>query len=119
MIFQQINLSTALILPLQNLVAKTPLPESLECLFDPQRSFGNPLRALFLKNRDLFCYGEIFVSNTRGPLGCLRGFLPSGPKPIGGNNKRALTEQMTVQMEQLGIIHVAEWFWDSKEVVYV
>ena len=51
--------------------------------------FGNPLRALFLKNGDFFCYGEIFVPNTRGPLGCLLGFWPrrpkpSGPKPCGG-----------------------------------
>ena len=46
--------------------------------------FGNPLRALFLKNRDFFCYGEIFVPNTRGPLGCLLGFWLSGPKPCGG-----------------------------------
>ena len=44
MIFQQINLNTALIFPLENLVTKTPLPESFECLFDPKRSFGNPLR---------------------------------------------------------------------------
>ena len=51
--------------------------------------FGNPSRALFLKNRDFFCYGEIFVPNTRGPLGCLLGFWPSGPKPCVGNNKRA------------------------------
>ena len=26
--------------------AKTPLVDSLECFFDPQRSFGNPLRTL-------------------------------------------------------------------------
>ena len=32
----------------------------------------NTLRALFLKNRDFFCNSEIF--------------LPSGPKPCGGNN---------------------------------
>ena len=43
--------------------------------------FGNTLRALFLKNRDFFCYGEIFLPNTRGPLGCLLGFWPSGSKP--------------------------------------
>ena len=24
--------------------AKTPLPDSFECFFDPHRSFGNPLR---------------------------------------------------------------------------
>ena len=47
--------------------------------------FGNPLRALFLKNRDFFCQGEIFLPNTRGPLGCLLGFWPSGPKACGGN----------------------------------
>ena len=49
--------------------------------------FGNTLRALFLKNGDFFCYGEIFLPNTRGPraLGCLLGFWPSGPKPCRGN----------------------------------
>ena len=46
--------------------AKTPLPDSFECFFDPQRSFGNPLPALFLKNRNFFCYGEIFLPNTWG-----------------------------------------------------
>ena len=51
--------------------------------------FGNPLRALFLKNRDFFCHGVIFVTNTRGPLGCLLGFWPSGPKPCGGNFNKA------------------------------
>ena len=30
-------------------------------------------------------YTEIFLPNTRGPLGCLLGFWPSGPKPCGGN----------------------------------
>ena len=43
-IFQQINLSTALIFRLLNLAAQTPLSESFKCLFDPQRGFGNPLR---------------------------------------------------------------------------
>jgi len=71
------------------LLRQTPLPESFEmllpdsfdCLSDPQQSFGNPLRAMFLKNRDFFCYGEIFFPYTWGPLGCLLGFWPSGPKP--------------------------------------
>ena len=72
--------------------AKTPLPDSFECFFDPQRSFGNTLRTFgqylasnTLKNRDFFWYCEIFLPNTRGPLGCLLGFWPSGPKPCGGN----------------------------------
>ena len=93
---------------------KTPLPDSFECFFDPQRSFGNPLRTfrqslanfsaipcelfgntlrvLFLKNRDFFCYGEIFLPNTRGALGCLLGFWSSGPKPCGGNTLRLIFE---------------------------
>ena len=37
-----------------------------------------------MKNREFFCYGEIFLPNTRGPLGCLLGFWSSGPKPCGG-----------------------------------
>ena len=52
----------------------------------PCELFGNTLRALFLKNRDFFWYCEIFLPNTRGPLGCLLGFWPSGPKPCGAIN---------------------------------
>ena len=82
--------------------AKTQLPDSFECFSDPQRSFGNLLRALFLQNRDFFWYFEIFLPNTRGPLGCLLGFWPSGPKPCGGKyfstsenfTKRVLIEQI-------------------------
>ena len=51
--------------------AKTPLPDSFECLSTPSEVsailcvlFGDPLRALFLKNPDFFCCREIFVSNT-------------------------------------------------------
>ena len=51
----------------------------------PCEVFGNTLRALFLKSRDFFWYYEIFLPNTRGSLGCLLGFWPSGPKPCGGN----------------------------------
>ena len=34
---------------IQNLVVYNMLPESFACLFDPQRTFGNPLRAVFSK----------------------------------------------------------------------
>ena len=34
---------------IQNLVVYNTLPESFACLFDPQRTFGNPLRAVFSK----------------------------------------------------------------------
>ena len=54
----------------------------------PYVLFGNPLRGLFLKNRDFFCCSEIFVPNTRGPLGCLLEFWPSGPKPCGSNYRK-------------------------------
>ena len=37
-------------------------------------------------SRYFFCYGEIFLPNMRGPLGCLLGFWPFGPKPCGGKN---------------------------------
>ena len=76
---------------LSDLETKTPLPESFACLFDPQRIFGNPLRTFgqsfasrFLQTRDFSCNGKISVHITRGPLGCLRGFWSSGPKPCGG-----------------------------------
>ena len=44
-----------------------------------------PCEPCSLKNRDFFWYCEIFLPNTWGPLGCLLGFWPSGPKPCGGN----------------------------------
>ena len=100
MIFFSFNYSSSL--STSESRAKTPLPDSFKCFFDPQRSFGNPsrtfrqsgpcelfgntLRALFLKNRDFFWYCQIFLPNTQGPLRCLLGFWPSGPKPCGGNN---------------------------------
>ena len=92
MIFLSFNCSSSF--SLSESRAKTPLPVSFECFFDPRRSFGNPLRALFLKYRDFFCYSEIFFSNTRGPLECLLGFWPSGPKPFGGN-KEVLPTKLT------------------------
>ena len=64
-----------------------------EVLAIPCVLFGNPLRALFLKNRDFFCHGVIFVPNTRGPLGCLLGVWPSGPKPCGGNHPYDVVEK--------------------------
>ena len=42
-----VNLNAALPFSLQNLVAKTPVPDSFECFLDPQQSFGNPLRTYF------------------------------------------------------------------------
>jgi len=72
--------------------SKTSLPESFECLFDPQRSFGNPLRTFrqsfaspVLEKWRFFLLRPNFHPYTRGPLGCLLGFWPSGPKPCGGN----------------------------------
>ena len=56
-IFQQINQSLSRKLyALQNLALKNPLPESFACFFDPQRTFGNPLRT-FWQNRDFSCHG--------------------------------------------------------------
>ena len=64
---------------------QTPPPEPLEILLldSFERSFGNPLRALFLRNRGFFYCGGIFAPNTRRPLACFFGFWPSGPKPCG------------------------------------
>ena len=72
---------------IQNLVVYNTLHESFACLFDPQRIFGNPLRAVFSKI-EIFSGTVKFSLYTRGVLGCLLGFWPSGPKPCGGNNKR-------------------------------
>ena len=79
--------------PVQNFVQRlrSQTPSSVsstpnEVSAIPCELFGNILRALFLKNRDFFWYCEIFLPNTRGPLGCLLGFWPSRPKPCGGND---------------------------------
>ena len=79
------HLITALPFPLQNLVQglRSQTPSSVsstpsEVSAIPCVLFGNTLRALFLKNRHFFCYGVIFLPNTRGPLGCLLRFWPSG-----------------------------------------
>ena len=84
------HLITALPFPLQNLVqrlfSQTPLSVSStlsEVSAIPCELFGNTLRALFLKNRDFFWYCEIFLPNTRGPLGCLLGFGRLGQNPAG------------------------------------
>ena len=69
------HLIAALPFPLQNLVQRlrSQTPSSVsstpnEVSAIPCKLFGNPLRALFLKNRDFFWYCEIFLPNTRGPL---------------------------------------------------
>ena len=50
---------------IQNLVVYNTLPESFPCLFDPQRTFGNPLRAVFSKieifRLVLFDFAEILT----------------------------------------------------------
>ena len=84
--------------------ARTPLPDSFECFFDPQRSFGNHLRTFrqylaspvleksrfFLLQRNFSPsyagtpYLEILVSKPF--LGCLLGFWPRRPKPCRSKN---------------------------------
>ena len=70
---------------IQNLVVYNTLPESFACLFDPQWTFGNPLKAFSQKSR-FFLVQWNFPLYTQGVLGCLLGFWPSGPKPFGAMN---------------------------------
>ena len=91
------HLITALPLPLQNLVRRlrSQTPSSVsstpsEVSAIPCELFSDTLRALFLKNRDFFRCCEIFLPNTRGPLGCLLGFWPRRPKPCGGNKEKEI-----------------------------
>ena len=51
---------------IQNLVVYNTLPESFACLFDPQQTLGNPLRAVFSKIETFFWYSEIILSIRRG-----------------------------------------------------
>ena len=76
---------------IQNLVVYNTLPESFACLFDPQRTFGNPLRAVFSKI-EIFSgtvkFSSLYAGDPRMPprvLAQTLGFWPSGPKPCGGN----------------------------------
>ena len=91
---------------IQNLVVYNTLPESFACLFDPQRTFGNPFRAVFskiqprsqglfpgldlgtrlLKKSRFLLVQRNFPLYTRGLLGCLLGFWSSGPNPAGAIN---------------------------------
>ena len=127
-IFQEINLNTALTFPLQNLVAKTPLPESFEiplpesfqCLFDPQRSFGKPLRTFrqsfaspVLEKSRFFLLRPNFRPYTRRPLGCLLGFWPSGPKPCGGNYVNVLSITAVSNSIQLSAAEMRLWIHTS------
>ena len=59
---------------------------------DNQPLFGKGARALLGEERrpdeielKIFPATEVIPSLTRGPLGCLLGFGPSGPKPCGGH----------------------------------
>ena len=86
-----IYINTALPFPLQNIVQRLRSYTTSSVFSTPSEVsailcilFGNPLRALFLKNRDSFCYSEIFGPNMREPLGCLLGFWPSVTEPCGG-----------------------------------
>ena len=62
--------------------------------------FGNTLRALFFRNRDLFLLRRNNPVYTRGPLGCLLGFWPSGPKSCGGNYNLPNAERRTPNVGQ-------------------
>ena len=69
---------------IQNLVVYNTLPESFACLFHPQRTFGNPLRALFSKI-EIFSGTVKFSSLYAGGPRIPPRVWPSGPKPCGGN----------------------------------
>ena len=71
---------------IQNLVVYNTLPESFPCLFDPQRTFGNPLRAVFSKI-EIFSGTVKFSSLYAGGPRMPPRFWPSGPKPCGGNKR--------------------------------
>ena len=51
--------------------------------------FGNRLRAV-LSKIEIFLLRRNFRPVARGPLGCLLGFWPSGPKPCGGKNRQSM-----------------------------
>ena len=80
-IFQQINLN------LSEPCDKDSAPRILRVFIRPPANFWQSFASRFLQNRDFSCYGEIFRPYiTWGPLRCLVGFWPSGPKTCWGNN---------------------------------
>ena len=64
---------------------KDSAPRILRVFIRPPAKFRQSFASPVLEKSRFFCYGEIFLPNTQGPLGCLLGFWPSGPKPCGGN----------------------------------
>ena len=57
----------------------------------PALQASNPLRALFMKNRDFFCYGvfsSLYAGTSRVPPRVLAVWAKTGPQPCGGNKQR-------------------------------
>ena len=110
-------LITVLPFPLQNLVQglRSQTPSSVSST--PNEVSAIPCEPL--KNRDFFWYCEIFLPNTRGPLGRLLGFWPSGPKPCGGNNLGKLNVRFRDITPRLVAILPSICFSDGGELAIV
>ena len=71
---------------IQNLVVYNTRPQSFACLFDPQRTFGNPLRAVFSKI-EIFSGAARFSSLYAGGPSMPPRVLAFGQDPAGAINK--------------------------------
>ena len=96
--FSKMSLNTAPIFRSQTPSSVHWTPSEVSAI--PCVLFGNTLRALFFKNRDFFLLRRNNPVYTRGPLGCLLGFWPSGPKPCGGNYNLPNAERRTPNVGQ-------------------
>ena len=64
---------------------KNSAPRILRVFIRPPAKFRQSFASPVLEKSRFFLLRPNFRPYTRGPLGCLLGFWPSGPKPCGGN----------------------------------
>ena len=87
----------------------TPLPESFESLFDPQRGFGNPLRALFSQNREFFS-----AKPNLSPL--IRGGVYDASSDFGRLSQNPVGQQLKTFTDSALYI---DYFMESARVLYL
>ena len=122
LISQQMSLNTAPIFPVQN-----SSPRLLQVFIRPPAKFRQslayfsviPCEPCFWKIEIFFLLRRHNPVYTRGTLGCLLGFWPSGPKPCGGTDE--LQEGLAQPNNRdyylpLEKSTVTEILWKAKEV---
>ena len=99
-------------------VTKTSLPETFACLFYLQRTFGNPLRAVFSKIEIFPATSKFSSLYMRGLLGCLLGFWPGATKCDSlfyYKVRQALLQSVTILFQSAMIITKSNRTWLSMD----